>query len=77
VSRWISGRSTPHPETLQRIREGYCVYETMHRYFGSDVAAEQWLTGASARFDYGMPLDALADNRLREVIDAMKADVIH
>ncbi|TAM91129.1 XRE family transcriptional regulator [bacterium] len=76
VSRWITGRAAPHAQTLQRIREGYCVYETMRRYFGSDTAAEQWLTGASARFDYGMPLDALADSRLRDVIAAMKADII-
>jgi len=77
VSRWITGGATPHSQTLQRIREGYCVYETMRRYFGSDTAAEQWLTGASARFDYGMPLDALANDRLRDVIAAMKADIIH
>lgn len=76
ISRWIKERAQPSLINLQRVREGYCVYETMHRYFQSDVVAEQWLTGACARFDYGMPLDALADGRIRDVVAAMKADIL-
>lgn len=71
VRKWKSGKLTPTFPTLERLR--FMLTQALEITEAESASvATSWLTSASSRLDYDLPIKAIREGRYREVSDAAK-----
>ncbi len=69
VRKWKSGKLTPTFPTLERLR--FMLTKALEiTEAESEAVATSWLTSASSRLNYDLPIKAIREGRYREVSDA-------
>ena len=63
---------TPRADTQQRLRLGHRVWRTVERSEGRDVALA-FLMGSNPRLDDDLPLNAIYELKVKEVLGAAEA----
>ncbi|MFJ2620086.1 hypothetical protein [Glutamicibacter sp. NPDC087344] len=69
VRKWKSGKLTPTFPTLERLR--FMLTKALQiTEVESAAVATSWLTSASSRLNYDLPIKAIRESRYREVSEA-------
>jgi hypothetical protein len=74
VRNWISGKNAPQPKVERRLRAAYQVFQLLQSVESPHVV-RAWFIGMNPQLDDESPIDALAADRLREVMAAATAFV--
>jgi hypothetical protein len=72
VDRWIEGQTKPRAESERRLRTAFQIYQLLLSR-DSEHTARAWFLGLNPQLDDVSPIEALKENRLREVVVAAKS----
>jgi hypothetical protein len=74
VAHWAAGDRTPRPDPERRLRAAFQVFHLVQSVESPHVA-RAWFIGMNPQLDDLSPAEALAEDRLREVMAAARAFV--
>lgn len=74
VAHWAAGDRVPRPDAERRLRAAFQVFHLVQSVESPHVG-RAWLIGMNPQLDDQSPAEALAEDRLREVMAAARAFV--
>lgn len=74
IGKWAAGERQPRPETEQRLRTAYRVFQLLNAE-ESPHTVRAWFIGLNPQLDEESPAQAIRESRLRDVVMAAKAYV--
>lgn len=72
VGNWASGARQPRTANEQRLRTAYRAFQTVS-LADSEHAARAWFIGLNPQLDDQTPIDAISEDRLKDVVVAAEA----
>lgn len=72
VANWISAKNAPRPESEKRLRAAYQVFQLLQASESPHVV-RAWFIGMNPQLDDVSPVEAIAEDRLKEVMAAARA----
>ncbi|MEZ5116074.1 MAG: hypothetical protein R2737_07385 [Candidatus Nanopelagicales bacterium] len=72
VGRWASGQNQPRPDAERRLRTAFQVFHLLQSV-ESPHTVRAWFVGMNPQLEDLAPVEALAEDRLRDVLAAARA----